>query len=68
MSDHSSAFLAQVDHAEAVSVTRNLLFAQGSATADGVPCLRANGIFKITSPGSTKSGDLSGDTLFGVKS
>jgi hypothetical protein len=27
--------------------------------------LRANGIFKITSMGSTKSGDFSFDTLFG---
>jgi uncharacterized protein (TIGR00369 family) len=32
---------------EAMRVTRSLVFAQGSATADGVPCLRANGIFKI---------------------
>ncbi|MBI1330436.1 MAG: PaaI family thioesterase [Alphaproteobacteria bacterium] len=36
--------------AEAVRVTRNLLFAQGTATADGEPCLRANGIFKIIRP------------------
>jgi len=35
--------------AEVVRVTRNLLFAQGAATADGEPCLRANGIFKIRS-------------------
>jgi uncharacterized protein (TIGR00369 family) len=33
--------------AEVVRMTRNLLFAQGLATADGEPCLRANGIFKI---------------------
>jgi uncharacterized protein (TIGR00369 family) len=33
--------------AEVVRVTRNMLFAQGLATADGEPCLRANGIFKI---------------------
>lgn len=46
-------------HAEAVTVTRNLLFAQGFATANANPCLRANGIFKITSLGSNKSGDLS---------
>lgn len=51
--------------AEAVTTTRNLLFAQGSATADGTPCLRANGIFKITSPESTKSGDLSRGALLG---
>ena len=49
--------------ADAVAVTRNLLFAQGLATADGKPCLRASGIFKITSPGSTKSGDLSREVL-----
>jgi acyl-coenzyme A thioesterase PaaI-like protein len=30
--------------------TKNLLFAQGLATADGEPCLRANGIFRITAP------------------
>ena len=36
--------------AEVVRTTRNLLFAQGVATADGEPCLRANGIFKITAP------------------
>ncbi len=35
--------------AEIVRMTRNLLFAQGLATADGEPCLRANGIFKIKS-------------------
>jgi uncharacterized protein (TIGR00369 family) len=52
--------------AEIVTATRNLLFAQGRATADGTHCLRANGIFKITSPASTKSGDLSRDALFGL--
>jgi uncharacterized protein (TIGR00369 family) len=35
--------------AEVVRMTRNLLFAQGLATADGEACLRANGIFKIKS-------------------
>jgi uncharacterized protein (TIGR00369 family) len=35
--------------AEIVRMTRNLLFAQGLAAADGEPCLRANGIFKIKS-------------------
>jgi len=52
--------------AEPVKTTKNLLFAQGSATADGQPVLRANGIFKITSIGSTKSGDFSFDALFGA--
>jgi len=33
--------------ADIVRMTRNLLFAQGVATADGETCLRANGIFKI---------------------
>jgi len=51
--------------AEAVAVTRNLLFAQGAANVDGLPCLRANGIFKITNPGSTKRGDFSRDTVLG---
>lgn len=36
--------------AELVTRTRNLLFAQGQATADGVTCLRANGIFKVKTP------------------
>jgi acyl-coenzyme A thioesterase PaaI-like protein len=36
--------------AEVARMTRNLLFAQGLATADGEPCLRANGIFRITAP------------------
>lgn len=51
--------------AEAIKMTKNLLFAQGMATADGVPVLRANGIFKITSATSTKSGDFSVEALFG---
>jgi len=51
--------------ADPIRTTKNLLFAQGVATADGQPVLRANGIFKITSMGSTKSGDFSFDTLFG---
>jgi uncharacterized protein (TIGR00369 family) len=49
--------------ADAVTVTRNLLFAQGLATVDGTPCLRANGIFKITNPNSTKRGDFSREVL-----
>ena len=51
--------------AQPVTVTRNLLFAQGLATADGITCLRANGIFKITNPGSTKRGDFSREFLVG---
>ncbi len=54
--------------AEPIKVTRNLLFAQGVATADGEPVLRANGIFKITSRESTKSGDFSLKTLFSFES
>jgi len=52
-------------HAQAVRTTRNLLFAQGLATADGISCLRANGIFKITNPDSTKRGDFSRELLVG---
>jgi uncharacterized protein (TIGR00369 family) len=51
--------------AEAVRATRNLLFVQGLATADGVACLRANGIFKITNPDSSKRGDFSRELLAG---
>lgn len=51
--------------AEPVKITRNLLFAQGMASAEGAPVLRANGVFKITSAGSHKAGDLSVETLFG---
>jgi hypothetical protein len=36
-------------------------------TADGEPVLRANGIFKITSTKSVKSGDFSLDALFGFQ-
>jgi uncharacterized protein (TIGR00369 family) len=47
--------------AEPVKITRNLVFAQGLATADGEPCLRFNGVFKIGAP----SGDtFSIDRLF----
>lgn len=53
--------------AEALRITKNLLFAQGVATADGEPVLRANGIFKITSRESTKSGDFSVRDLFDFK-
>ena len=51
--------------ADPVKTTRNLLFAQGLATADGEPVMRANGIFKITSAGSAKAGDFTFDVLFG---
>ena len=53
--------------ADPIKMTRNLLFAQGIVTADGEPCLRANGIFKITSRDSTKSGDFSIRDLFDFK-
>ncbi|MBN9534847.1 MAG: PaaI family thioesterase [Alphaproteobacteria bacterium] len=53
--------------ADAVKTTRNLLFAQGLATANGVPVLRANGIFKITSKGSLKAGDFTLESLFGFE-
>jgi acyl-coenzyme A thioesterase PaaI-like protein len=53
--------------AEPIKTTKNLLFAQGTATADGQPVLRANGIFKITSRGSVKAGDISLDALFGFQ-
>jgi hypothetical protein len=33
-----------------VKITGKLVFAQGIATADGEPCLRANGIFRRTPP------------------
>lgn len=32
--------------ADPIRITRGLIFAQGTATTDGEPCLRANGIFK----------------------
>jgi uncharacterized protein (TIGR00369 family) len=51
--------------ADGIKATRNLLFAQGLATADGNPCLRANGIFKITNPNSDKRGDFSREVLAG---
>ncbi|HMN22259.1 MAG TPA: PaaI family thioesterase [Ottowia sp.] len=33
--------------AELLRATRTLVFAQGLVTADGVPCARASGVFKI---------------------
>ncbi|HEY5046659.1 MAG TPA: PaaI family thioesterase [Rhizomicrobium sp.] len=53
--------------ADPIRMTRNLLFAQGIATADGEPVLRANGIFKITSQQSAKSGDFPLKALFDSK-
>ena len=53
--------------AEAVRVTKNLLFAQGIATAGETPVLRANGIFKIVSSTSIKSGDFTLQSLFDFK-
>ena len=49
--------------ADLVKTTRNLLFAQGLATADGEPVLRANGLFKISSAG--KAADFTFAALFG---
>jgi uncharacterized protein (TIGR00369 family) len=45
-----------------VKVTRKLVFAQGIATADGEPCLRFNGLFKIGPPSGAF---FNLDTLFG---
>lgn len=53
--------------ADALKFTKNLLFAQGMVTADGTAVLRANGIFKITSSTSSKSGDFSLQSLFDFK-
>jgi len=50
--------------ADALKTTRNLLFAQGVATAGGEPVLRANGIFKIASIGS--SANFTFEALFGT--
>ena len=36
--------------AEVLKVTRSLVFAQGLATANGVPCTRVSGIFKLGQP------------------
>ena len=35
---------------ELVRATRSILFVQGVFTADGVPCLRANGLFRVPPP------------------
>ncbi|HEY1631301.1 MAG TPA: PaaI family thioesterase [Rhizomicrobium sp.] len=39
--------------ADALKSGKNLLFAHGTATADGVLCLRASGVFKVTAPTGT---------------
>lgn len=39
--------------AEFLRAGKTLFFAQGTATADGVLCLRANAIFKVTAPMGT---------------
>src|SRR6185437_9708148 len=49
--------------ADPVKATRNLVFVQGLATADGEPVLRANGIFRITALG--KDASFTFDALFG---
>ena len=36
--------------ADALKTGKSLLFAHGLAEADGVPCLRASGVFKVTGP------------------
>jgi uncharacterized protein (TIGR00369 family) len=54
--------------ADVIRMTRNLLFAQGIATVDGEPCLRANGIFKITTtPPNSGLPDFSIKSLFDFK-
>jgi uncharacterized protein (TIGR00369 family) len=54
--------------AEVLRMTRNMLFAQGVATADGEPCLRANGIFKIQAPRQGAAAtDFSVKSLFDFK-
>ena len=67
-------FLAPAPHgawvegrAGEVRATRNLLFAQGLATADGTPVLRANGIFKIVGGDAAKDGEFSLSNLFDLK-
>ena len=38
---------ARIGEAEPLRITRSLVFAQGLVTADGVPCARVSGVFKI---------------------
>lgn len=53
--------------ADAIRVTRKLLFAQGLAFVDGEPALRANGVFKIASRGPTTTVDFSIKGLLGIE-
>ena len=41
--------------AQVLRVTRSLVFVQGLAAADGVPCVRCSGIFKIGPPFEPKA-------------
>lgn len=43
--------------AEMLRVTRSLVFAQGLVTADGTPCARTSGVFKI-GPAMPENGEL----------
>jgi len=51
--------------AEAIRTTRSLLFAQGTATADGDPALRASGIFKIQAANVDTRSLFTFEKLFG---
>ncbi|HXL99546.1 MAG TPA: PaaI family thioesterase [Rhizomicrobium sp.] len=48
-------------NADALKTGRSLLFAHGVAAADGTPCLRASGVFKVTGP---SGGGFSPEMLF----
>jgi len=48
--------------AEFLRAGKSLFFAQGTATADGILCLRASAIFKVTAPMGTIP---SPETMFG---
>jgi uncharacterized protein (TIGR00369 family) len=48
--------------AESLRAGKSLFFAQGTATADGVLCLRASAIFKVTGPLGTVP---TPETMFG---
>jgi len=49
--------------AQVLRTTRNLLFGQGLAMADGAPCLRFSGVFKLGPP----YGDASNDDPLGLR-
>ena len=40
----------QIDYLAPATLGRTLVFAQGLVTADGVPCARTSGVFKIGKP------------------